>query len=39
MTGTVAELGEEALEPYLQSKSIWLDLEAAGPQSGQRINR
>lgn len=30
---------EEALEPYLQSKSIWLDLEAAVPQSGQGISR
>jgi hypothetical protein len=51
MTGTVAEPRpgfidgplrlyiEEALDPYLQSKSIWLDLEAAVPQSGQGISR
>jgi len=38
-SGFGRELGEEALEPYLQSKSIWLDLEAAVPQSGQGIGR
>jgi phenylacetaldehyde dehydrogenase len=38
-SGFGRELGEEALEPYLQSKSIWLDLEAAVPQSGQGISR
>jgi phenylacetaldehyde dehydrogenase len=38
-SGFGRELGEEALEPYLQSKSIWLDLEATVPQSGQGISR
>jgi len=38
-SGFGRELGEEALEPYLQPKSIWLDLEAAVPQSGQGISR
>jgi acyl-CoA reductase-like NAD-dependent aldehyde dehydrogenase len=38
-SGFGRELGEEALDPYLQSKSIWLDLEAAVPQSGQGISR
>jgi phenylacetaldehyde dehydrogenase len=38
-SGFGRELGEEALEPYLHSKSVWLDLEAAVPQSGQGISR
>jgi phenylacetaldehyde dehydrogenase len=38
-SGFGRELGEEALEPYLQSKSVWLDLEATVPQSGQGISR
>jgi phenylacetaldehyde dehydrogenase len=38
-SGFGRELGEEALEPYLQSKSVWLDLDAAVPQSGQGISR
>ena len=38
-SGFGRELGEEALEPYLQSKSIWVDLEAAVPVSGQGISR
>jgi phenylacetaldehyde dehydrogenase len=38
-SGFGRELGEEALEPYLQSKSVWVDLEAAVPQSGQGISR
>jgi phenylacetaldehyde dehydrogenase len=38
-SGFGRELGEEALEPYLQSKSIWLDLDASVPQSGQGISR
>jgi acyl-CoA reductase-like NAD-dependent aldehyde dehydrogenase len=38
-SGFGRELGEEALEPYLQSKSVWLDLEAAVPHSGQGISR
>jgi acyl-CoA reductase-like NAD-dependent aldehyde dehydrogenase len=38
-SGFGRELGEEALEPYLQSKSIWLDLDAAVPQAGQGIGR
>ena len=38
-SGFGRELGEEALEPYLHSKSVWLDLDAAVPQSGQGISR
>jgi phenylacetaldehyde dehydrogenase len=38
-SGFGRELGAEALEPYLQSKSVWLDLDAAVPQSGQGISR
>jgi phenylacetaldehyde dehydrogenase len=38
-SGFGKELGEEALEPYLHSKSIWVDLTAAVPQSGQGITR
>jgi acyl-CoA reductase-like NAD-dependent aldehyde dehydrogenase len=38
-SGFGRELGEEALEPYLQSKSIWVDLDAAVPQGGQGISR
>jgi acyl-CoA reductase-like NAD-dependent aldehyde dehydrogenase len=38
-SGFGRELGEEALEPYLQSKSVWLDLDAAVPTSGQGISR
>ncbi len=38
-SGFGRELGEEALEPYLQSKSVWLDLDAAVPQAGQGISR
>jgi acyl-CoA reductase-like NAD-dependent aldehyde dehydrogenase len=38
-SGFGRELGEEALEPYLQSKSIWIDLDAAVPSSGQGISR
>ena len=34
-SGYGRELGEEALEPYLQSKSVWVDLEVGVPQSGQ----
>ena len=33
------ELGEEALDAYLQPKSIWIDLEAAVPTQGQGISR
>ncbi len=33
------ELGEEALDAYLQAKSIWIDLEAAVPTQGQGISR
>jgi acyl-CoA reductase-like NAD-dependent aldehyde dehydrogenase len=33
------ELGEEALDAYLQAKSIWIDLEAAIPTQGQGISR
>jgi acyl-CoA reductase-like NAD-dependent aldehyde dehydrogenase len=38
-SGYGRELGDEALEPYLQSKSIWLDLDSSVPQSGQGISR
>jgi len=38
-SGFGRELGAEALEPYLQSKSIWVDLTSAVPQSGQGISR
>jgi acyl-CoA reductase-like NAD-dependent aldehyde dehydrogenase len=38
-SGFGKELGEEALEPYLHSKSVWLDLTSAVPQSGQGISR
>ena len=33
------ELGEEALDAYLQAKSIWIDLEASVPSRGQGISR
>jgi acyl-CoA reductase-like NAD-dependent aldehyde dehydrogenase len=40
LSGYGRELGEEALDPYLKSKSsVWIDLEAAVPQSGQGIRR
>ena len=38
-SGFGRELGAEALDPYLQSKSIWVDLTSAVPQSGQGISR
>jgi acyl-CoA reductase-like NAD-dependent aldehyde dehydrogenase len=38
-SGFGKELGEEALESYLHSKSVWVDLTAAVPQSGQGISR
>jgi acyl-CoA reductase-like NAD-dependent aldehyde dehydrogenase len=38
-TGFGKELGEEALESYLQSKSVWVDLTSTVPQSGQGISR
>jgi len=38
-SGFGKELGEEALEPYLHSKSVWVDLTAAVPTSGQGISR
>jgi phenylacetaldehyde dehydrogenase len=38
-SGFGKELGEEALEPYLHSKSVWVDLTSAVPQSGQGITR
>jgi phenylacetaldehyde dehydrogenase len=38
-SGFGKELGEEALEPYLQSKSVWIDLTSAVPQGGQGISR
>jgi phenylacetaldehyde dehydrogenase len=39
MSGYGRELGEEALDAYLQSKSVWVDLEAAVPKSGQSVAR
>ena len=39
MSGYGRELGEEALDAYLQSKSIWIDLESAVPKSGQAVAR
>ena len=33
------ELGEEALDAYLQAKSIWIDLNAVVPTQGQGISR
>ncbi|HEY7477700.1 MAG TPA: aldehyde dehydrogenase family protein [Actinomycetota bacterium] len=38
-SGFGKELGEEALEPYLHSKSVWVDLTSAVPQAGQGISR
>jgi phenylacetaldehyde dehydrogenase len=38
-SGFGRELGEEALDPYLHSKSVWVDLMSAVPQSGQGISR
>jgi acyl-CoA reductase-like NAD-dependent aldehyde dehydrogenase len=38
-SGFGRELGEEALDPYLHSKSVWVDLTSAVPQSGQGISR
>ena len=38
-SGFGRELGQEALEPYLQSKSIWVDLTSAVPSAGQGISR
>ena len=39
MSGYGRELGAEALDAYLQSKSIWIDLESAVPKSGQAVAR
>jgi phenylacetaldehyde dehydrogenase len=38
-SGFGRELGEEALEPYLTSKSVWVDLQSTVAQSGQAISR
>jgi phenylacetaldehyde dehydrogenase len=38
-SGFGRELGAEALEPYLKSKSVWVDLTSAVPQAGQGIAR
>jgi acyl-CoA reductase-like NAD-dependent aldehyde dehydrogenase len=38
-SGFGRELGEEALEPYLKSKSVWVDLTPVVPQAGQGIGR
>ena len=39
LSGYGCELGAEALDAYLQSKSIWIDLESALPKSGQAVSR
>ena len=33
------EIGQEALDAYLQAKSIWIDLDASVPTAGQGISR
>jgi Aldehyde dehydrogenase family len=38
-SGSGRELGEEALEPYLTSKSVWVDLQSAAAQAGHAISR
>ncbi len=38
-SGFGRELGPEALEPYLVSKSVWVDLQPTRQQSGQAIGR
>jgi acyl-CoA reductase-like NAD-dependent aldehyde dehydrogenase len=38
-SGFGRELGEEALEPYLKSKSVWLDLTPSVSEAGQGISR
>ena len=38
-SGFGRELGEEALEPYLTSKSVWVDLQSAAAPAGQAISR
>jgi phenylacetaldehyde dehydrogenase len=38
-SGFGRELGEEALDPYLKSKSVWVDLTPVVPQAGQGIGR
>jgi acyl-CoA reductase-like NAD-dependent aldehyde dehydrogenase len=38
-SGFGRELGPEALDPYLVSKSIWVDLQPTRQQSGQSIGR
>ncbi len=38
-SGFGRELGQEALEPYLKSKSVWVDLTPVVPQAGQGIGR
>jgi len=39
LSGYERELGEGVLESYLPSKSVWIDIEAMVPQSGQGIRR
>lgn len=38
-SGGGRELGQEAMRPYLVNKSVWVDLEAALPTSGQSVGR
>jgi acyl-CoA reductase-like NAD-dependent aldehyde dehydrogenase len=38
-SGFGRELGEEALAPYLTSKSVWVDLQSGAAQAGQAISR
>jgi acyl-CoA reductase-like NAD-dependent aldehyde dehydrogenase len=36
-SGTGRELGKAALDPYLVSKSIWVDLQPSAPTAGQAV--
>jgi acyl-CoA reductase-like NAD-dependent aldehyde dehydrogenase len=38
-SGTGRELGKSALDPYLVSKSIWVDLHPSAPPAGQAVAR
>jgi acyl-CoA reductase-like NAD-dependent aldehyde dehydrogenase len=36
-SGTGRELGKAALDPYLVSKSSWVDLQPSAPTAGQAV--